>query len=258
MSNKKGITEAIEPLISAIDLVSGKRTKYRLTFLLAQLYAKTNNGSLATENFQKVIRMRPPYDVEFYARINIAGVFDVNSMDPAKMKKELEKMLRDTKNVDFQDQIYYALGNMAMKEGKEEEALEYYHKSATAISQNQNQRGRSFLALATYYFDKPDFIKSGMYYDSTVYFLDPAFPEYKEIQEKSQNLNALVSQLNIIQREDSLQKIARMNESQRNVLISSLIAQATKEETDRKATDYTDRYNLGQFYENERRSQGTY
>ena len=200
--------------------------------------------------------MRPPYDVEFYARINIAGVFDVNSMDPAKMKKELEKMLRDTKNVDFQDQIYYALGNMAMREGKEEEAVGYYHKSATAISQNQNQKGRSFLALATYYFDKPDFIRSGMYYDSTVYFLDPSFPEFKEIQDKSQNLNALVSQLNIIQREDSLQKIAKMNESQRNAVIAGLIAQATKEETERKSADYTDRYNLGQFYENERRFQG--
>ena len=253
---QKMYAEAVDPILKALQLVSGKRTKYRLTFLLAQLYTNLGNGSLATSNFQKVIKMRPPYDVEFYARINIAGVFDVNSMDPGKMKKELEKMLKDSKNVDFQDQIYYALGNMAMKEGKEEEAVGYYHKSATAISQNQNQRGRSFLALATYYFDKPDFIRSGMYYDSTVYFLDPSFPEFKEIQDKSQNLNALVSQLNIIQREDSLQKIAKMNEAQRTALIAGLITQATKEETERKSADYTDRYNLGQFYENERRFQG--
>ncbi len=134
--------------------------------------------------------------------------------------------------------------------------MNYYHKSATAMSQNQNQRGRSFLALANYYFDKPDFIRSGMYFDSTVYFLDPSFPEYKEIKLKSQNLNALVSQLNIIQREDSLQKVARMPEPQRNGLISTLIAQATKAETEKKSTDYADRYNLGQFYENERRFQG--
>jgi tetratricopeptide (TPR) repeat protein len=255
--SQKRYSEAIDPLTRAIEIVSGKRTKYRLTFLLAQLYAKDGNSALATSNFQKVIRMRPPYDVEFYARINIAGVFDVNSMDPGKMKKELEKMLRDTKNVDFQDQIYYALGNMSMKEGNEEKALEYYHKSAMAISQNQNQRGRSFLALATYYYEKPDFVKAGMYYDSTVYFLDPAFPEYPEIRDKSQNLNTLVSQLNIIQREDSLQKVARMTEAQRNALISSLIAQVTRDETERKTTDYSDRYNLGQFYENERRFQGT-
>ncbi len=255
-AKQKRYAEAIDPLINAIDIISGKRTKYRLTFLLAQLYEKTGNGPLATENFRNVIRMRPPYDVEFYARINIAGVFDVNTMNPEMMKKELEKMLRDTKNVDFQDQIYYALGNMSMRQGKEEEAVEYYRKSATAISQNQNQRGRSFLALADYYFKVPDFISSAMYYDSTIYFLDPSFPEYREIETKSQNLNALVSQLNIIQREDSLQKVARMNESQRNVLIASLIAEATKAETERKSAEYTDRYNVGQFYENERRFQG--
>jgi hypothetical protein len=253
---QKLFSEAIDPLALAIDLATGKRARYRMTFLLAQLYAKTGNAAMATEKFEKVIRMRPPYELEFYARINIAGVFDVNSMNPEKMIRELEKMLRDSKNVDFQDQIYFALGNMAMKEGKEEQAVTYYHESAMAISQNQNQRGRSFLALANYYFNKPDFIKAAMYFDSTVYFLDQSFPDYKQLQEKSQNLNALVSQLNIIQREDSLQKIAMMSEPQRNALIANLIAQATKEETMRKANDNTDRYNLGQFYENERRFQG--
>jgi hypothetical protein len=253
---QKNYENAIDPLLQSISTVTGKRSKYRLTFLLAQLYSKTGNGQLATEYFQKVAKMRVPYEVEFYARINMAGVFDVNSMDPDKMKKELERMLRDSKNVDFQDQIYFALGNMAMKAGNEEEAVDYYHKSAMAMSKNLNQRGRSFLALANYYFEKPDFITSGMYYDSTVFFLDPSYPDYRQIQEKSQNLNALVSQLKIIQREDSLQKIAGMSEAQRNSVISGLIAQATKEERDRKAGNYTDRYNLGQYYENERRFQG--
>jgi outer membrane protein assembly factor BamD (BamD/ComL family) len=253
---QKMYSEAIDPLSRAVDLASGKISRYRLTFLLAQLYAKEGNSAMAAASFEKVIRMHPPYEVEFYARINIAGVFDINTMDPSKIKKELERMLKDSKNVDFQDQIYYALGNMAMKAGNENEAVEYYHKSAAAISQNQNQRGRSFLALANYYFEKPDFLKAGMYYDSTIYFLDPSFPEYKELEDKSQNLNALVSQLRVIAREDSLQKVAKMNESQRNALIAGLIARATKEETERKSSDYTDRYNLGQFYENERRSQG--
>jgi len=216
---QKRFSEAIDPLSKAIDLVAGKTTRYRLTYLLAQLFEQTGNGAMATSNFQKVIRMRPPYEVEFYARINIAGVFDINTMDPGKIRRELEKMLKDSKNQDFLDQIYFALGNMSMKEGKEEEALYFYRKSATAISQNQNQKGRSYLALANYYYVKPDFLKAGMFYDSTIYFLDQAYPEYLSIKNKSQSLNALVSQLTIIQREDSLQKVANMSESERNALI---------------------------------------
>ena len=37
--------------------------------------------------FAKVIKMNPPYDVEFNARINIAGVFDINSRKSAGNKK---------------------------------------------------------------------------------------------------------------------------------------------------------------------------
>ena len=84
---QKKYSEAIEPLEKSIDLVSGKRPRYRLTYLLAQLYEQTGNGAKATSLFQEVIKMNPPYDVEFNARINIAGVFDVNSGNPGDKKR---------------------------------------------------------------------------------------------------------------------------------------------------------------------------
>ncbi len=82
------------------------------------------------------------------------------------------------------------------------------------------------------------------------------YPDYQAIKAKSQGLNSLVSQLVIIQREDSLQKVARMPEAERNALISSIIAKLTKDEAEGKTSANTDRYNLGQYYENERRFQG--
>jgi outer membrane protein assembly factor BamD (BamD/ComL family) len=206
--------------------------------------------------YRDVVNMNPPYDVEFNARINIAGVFDVNSGNPKEISKELEKMLNDSKNKDYQDQIYYALGNVSMKEGKEQDALGYFRKSAVAKSQNQNQKGRSYLALAGYYFKKPDYMKAGVYYDSAIFFLDQKYPDYLAIKTKSQNLDALVSQLNIIEREDSLQKVARMSEPERNALIASIIAQTVKDKSEGKNPANSDKYNLGQYYENERRFQG--
>ncbi len=185
---QKRYPEAIDPLGKAIEIVSGKRTKYRLTYLLAQLYEKTGDRARATSLYREVVKMNPPYDVEFNARINIAGVFDVNSGNPQEITRELERMLNDSKNKDYQDQIYYALGNISMKEGRESEALQYFRKSAVAKSLNQNQKGRSYLALAGYYFKKPDYIKSGTYYDSAVYFLDQKYPDYLAIKTKSQSL----------------------------------------------------------------------
>jgi tetratricopeptide (TPR) repeat protein len=253
---QKRFSEAIDPLGNSIKLASGKRARYRLTYLLAQLYEKSGNGTRAMSLYRDVVNMNPPYDVEFNARINIAGVFDVNSGNPQEIKRELEKMLNDSKNKDYQDQIYYALGNVMMKEGMDAEALGFYRKSAIARSPNQNQKGRSYLALAGYYLKKPDYIKAGTYYDSAVFFLDQKYPDYLAIKTKSQNLNALVSQLTIIQREDSLQRVAKMSEPERNALISSIIAKIIKDESEGRNQSNADRYNLGEYYESERRSQG--
>lgn len=252
---QKKYAEAEEPLGQAIKLASGKRQRYRLTYLLAQINERAGNPERAIALYREVTKMNPPYDVEFNARINIAGVFDVNSGNPKEIRKELEKMLRDSKNKDFLDQIYFALGNLSMKEGKENEALDFFRKSASSQSSNQNQRGRTYLALADYFFNKPDLIRSAKYYDSTVYFINQKNPEYQVIRTKSLNLNSVVSQLEIIQREDSLQKVAAMPESERNSLISSIIQKVSKAQIDGKATSYNDMYNLGQYYENERRFQ---
>ena len=253
---QKKYAEAIEPLEISKDYLAGKRIRYRLTYLLAQLHERVGESEEATELYRQVVKMNPPYDVEFNARINIAGVFDVNSGNPSEISKELEKMLRDSKNKEFQDQIYYALGNLMLKEGHEEEAIGYYRKSAISVSSNLNQKGKAYLALADYFYKKPDYINAGKFYDSTIYFLDQKYPDYKALNTKSQNLNALVEQLKIIQTEDSLQKVAAMPESQRTALITGIIDKIKKDESEGRISEYADRANIGQFYENERRFQG--
>jgi len=53
--------------------------------------------------------------------------------------------------------------------------------------------------------------------------------------------------LKIIQREDSLQKVAKMTEPERNALIASIIAKTIKDKSEGKTADNSDRYNLGQY-----------
>ncbi|MGB8491771.1 MAG: tetratricopeptide repeat protein [Bacteroidales bacterium] len=248
-------SDAIEPLTNALKSMSGKRAKYRFTYLLAQLYERKGDGATATTLYRQVVGMNPPYDVEFNARINIAGVFDANSGNPQELIKELERMLKDVKNKDFMDQIYYAMGNIMLKEGNIKEAVSYYRKSASSTSVNQNQKGKSYLALAEYFYSVPDYMRAGTYYDSTVYFLDQKYPRYNDLKTKSQNLNALVEQLTVIQAEDSLQRVAGMKKEDRDAVIAGIINKIIKAESEGKRSDYADRANIGQYYENERRSQ---
>ncbi len=250
---QKRYAEAVDPLSQALQILKGKRTKYRLTYLLAQLHEQIGNSVKATSLYRDVVKMNPPYDVEFNARINIAGVFDINSGNPHEIRNELQKMLKDSKNKDYQDQIYYALGNLNMKEGNEKEAVESYKKSVSPVFPNINQKGRSYLALADHYYNKHDYITAGRYYDSTVYFLDQKHPDYANLKEKSLDLNALVEHLVTIQTEDSLQMVASMSRQERDALIAGIIERITREETQSRPSEYEDRYNMGRYYENERR-----
>jgi tetratricopeptide (TPR) repeat protein len=251
---QKRYSEAISPLTSSLNFISGKKNKYRLTYLLAQLYEKTGNMDMATSLYHKVVKMNPPYDIEFNARINMAGTFDISSGNPDEIQKELGQMLRDSKNKEFRDQIYYVLGDLAGKEGNEKEAIEFYHKSAAVSTQNRNQKGKSFLALARYYYEKPDYVYAQNFYDSAVIFLDTKYPDYLLYKAKSENLNELVSQLTIVQTEDSLQRVALMDVTQRNALITGIINKVTRDETINQSSGNSDRSDLGEYYQNELRN----
>lgn len=243
---------AIPPLKKALDNISGKKDKNRPAYILARLYEETGNSAEATRYYKKVLRLNPPYEMEFNARISQAGVFDVESGNIKEIRKELNKLLRDDKNREYRDQIYFAHGNLSMREGNTEEATDYYHRSAAASTSNNNQKGRSYLMLAEHYFDKPDYHLAQMYYDSAVTFLARGYPGYDEYYSISRNLSELTSYLNIVSREDSLQHVASLSPSEIDNIISGIIREIEQEER-QEAMPEGGRYNMGRFYENQRR-----
>ena len=57
-----------------------RKDKLRYYYILGQLYQETNQTMLASETFNKLVRMRPHYRMAFYARIQRAemGVTEEN------------------------------------------------------------------------------------------------------------------------------------------------------------------------------------
>ena len=96
--------------------------RIRYTYILAQVYHEAGELEKALQEYKNVIKMNPPYEMTFNAKINMAGSFQAGSEGGKEITNLLNKMLKDEKNKDFQDQIYFALGNLFKKEGKETEA----------------------------------------------------------------------------------------------------------------------------------------
>ncbi len=214
--------EAIKMLEIAIDKTFFKKNKARLQYIVAQLYAELGMQDQAQLAYRKVQKMNPGYKMAFNAKINAAGVFS-GTGDVETIKKELNKMLRDKKNIDFRDQIYYALANIYMKEGNRKEAMDTYAKSVAVSFQNEFQRALSSITLANFYFEDLEYRKAQAYYDSAMIIIDETYPDYDKLQTNYKSLTNLVDQLMTVEREDSLQRIAQMPEMERESLISRLI-----------------------------------
>ncbi len=108
-------------LEDAARLTEDKEMKARLTFILAQVYQELNKSRQAIDTYELVIKQRPDYEMEFYAKISQALAYD-RKLDPEKIRNMLWAMAKDEKNEEYYDQIYYALAeieiaNQNIKEG---------------------------------------------------------------------------------------------------------------------------------------------
>jgi tetratricopeptide (TPR) repeat protein len=214
--------DAIAKLEEALKTTKKRIDKRRYNYVLAQLWLKKKEYAKASEVFTKVIKLRPRYDMMFNAQISRALSFDVGGEDNNDIKKMLTKMLKDTKNKEFLDQIYYALADIAFKEGDESLGIEYLKKSAASSVNNPKQKALAYLRLGELYFDKPLYVPAQAYYDSCVAVLPENYKNYDNIYARSKALSNLVDQIKIVEKQDSLQRMAN-DESYRNQVIEELI-----------------------------------
>ncbi len=250
---QKKYKKAVEKLNFIIEKLKKKKDKARFKFLTAQIYQKINEGDKAIKLYEEVVKLNPAYEMVFNAKINMAKAFIDGTGNSEKIKKILAKLLKDDKNIDYQDQIYYVLAGVEKKEGNEDEAVSLYKKSVNKSISNNNQKALSYLSLADIYFKRRAYLPAGDYYDSTMSVLNTKYPEYDLISAKANNLKELTDNLKLINREDSLQRIAKMDSVKRTAFINGIIQKLIADEKAAlnagQPTNY-DNFNRGDFQQN--------
>lgn len=221
---------ALPHVLNAMEISHHKVEKNRMRFIAAQIYQAQGELASATKLYQSVISHTPGYEMEFNARINIAKCYDASTGSSEKIVKALMKMLEDSKNTDYHDQIYFALSEVNFKDGDTASGIGNLRKSVATSKINNFQKGQSAELLATLYFDVPEYQLSKAYYDTTLQALSKESPRYEALSAKSKVLTQLVENLVVIQNEDSLQKVAAMSETDRTALIDSIIAKIIEQE----------------------------
>lgn len=219
---------AIKYLHNGILLNKDRDLRTRAMFILGQIYMLQNDANRATEQFKKVVKRNPPYEMSFEAKMNMAKMG--SSSNAKELYKMLTKMLNDANNEDYRDRIYYAMAELALREGDQDKALRYLRKSVAAFKDNKSQRTLSSLKAATMFFERNDYELAQAYYDTAVTSMDKEYKGYDSIVNLSQTLNELVLHLTTIRDQDSLLRVAAMDENSRNKIIDKIIADLIEQE----------------------------
>jgi tetratricopeptide (TPR) repeat protein len=220
--------EAIPYLEKALKRAKGKNKKIRFHYILGQLYQKTNNNAESVEHFSKVLKKNPPYLTAFSAEMAMAYTYN-SDIQKEKVRKILEKALKNEQNANYHDQIYYAFAKLEETDGNIPQALEYFRKSVRATGVNTRQKGLSYLALAEYYVKDNDYINAYTCYDSSAIMLGADHSLYEEAQSKTNKYRKIALNMKIVEREDGLQKLADLPQEDLDKLIDERIQQAENE-----------------------------
>lgn len=214
-------------LLLAAPLLDNDEGRARTYFIIGQLYQDLGFDAQAYQNYEEVLKSNPEYELYFYARLNMAQVYDLTKENDArKIRKYFRKLLKDKKNLEYQDKIYYEMASFEQKQGNLEEAMEFYNESVQASINNNRQKAYAYLALGRiYYSDKKDYPQAKLYYDSTMTVLPQDEEEYEQIAERQEVLDNFVKQLTTIQEQDSLLALAQMDSLELNTYLDELIAE---------------------------------
>ena len=155
--------KAITFLENALNGKHKKEFKTRLIFILAQLYAEEGNLK-ASRYYEWVVNRNPDYDMAFQAKINRALSF--SGGDSKAIKAQLLKMLKDDKNIEYFDQIYFALAEIAFSDGLEDLAIEYLMTSVRVSVKNKKQKAKSLQKLGDWNYMKDEYLLAYQYYDT--------------------------------------------------------------------------------------------
>lgn len=219
--------EAVKYLRSSLITAKGKYNKTRAMFILGQIYKDQNDKPRATEQFKNVIRKHPDYEMSFEAKMNLARCYDA---DTTTIMRMLKRMIKDTKNNDYQDRIYYAMADVALENNNETDGVKYLRKSVAVSKTNNTQKIKSSLDAANILFNNSDYVLSQAYYDTAVMTMDRTYPGYDSLLNLSVMLTDLVSNLTVYKTQDSLLRLADMDSIRLNAVIDKLIDEYKEEQ----------------------------
>ena len=224
----------------------GRLSRARVYFLLGQLYADEGKLSKAYENYKKVTRINTDYNLVFAAKMRSLRLLieQQGGVDETQqIQRALKKMIRDEKNIDYRDQIYYEMAMLDLKKSNYKGALENLRKSTAANTIDTRQKAVSYYRSGQiYFYNLYDFTNAQAYFDSAATFIEKDEPEYFEITSIGATLKDYINYKHTIHYQDSMVWLASLSPEKIEKQIDKIIQQEKQAERNRLNKENEGRY----------------
>ena len=235
-------------LIEALGNADTKKEKARWEYLIGQLYEKSNRFAEAQTFYTRVVAHTTDPVMEIYARLSSIRVNKEggeNYID--KNIAELLKMARKDRYVDYRDLIYFTAAQMELERHDDNAAEKYLLKSVSYHPGDMAQRNKAFIQLEQLAFSKRKYRQAFNYYDS-LEMSDPGIPDPDKIRQEKEILAKVAFNIETIEYQDSLQRLAGMAEEERVQFVKKLTRKLRKSQG-LKDENYTPQQGLSSSFQ---------
>lgn len=229
--------EAIPFVKIAIPYEKRKIYRPRFAYVLGQLYELEGNKQEAIDAYKTVVRLAPPTEMDFNARVRIAELGGKNAI------RQLRAMTKQSKYQDKLDQLYGAMGNIHLAQKDTAAALEMYEKAIAEATQTGTAKAAVLVRAGDLYYEMRAYEKAQPCYREAATILSMEHPDYARIQKRSEVLDELVLAYNQAQLQDSLQALSHKSEEEQRAVVDKIIAdllEAEKADSLRQAQEARD------------------
>lgn len=229
--------EAIVELENAYKLNKNRQLRSRIAFLRGQILASLGEKEEARESFVTAYKNAQDFEFEVKSQVEIAKTFNGKSDDYNGAKEYLEKISKKGTYASRKNEFLYALGLMAKKAGKQDEAQDYFKKSIKEKISDPQIRGLAYYELGKKFFDENDYLSAGIYYDSAYAVMNYP-PTKEELKTLSTNIKQVTKNYYLIKKNDSILNLVKMSNDERiayfNKHIDGIKVKEAKEELEKK------------------------
>ena len=232
--------EAITELEEAYQFNKNKKLRSRIAFLRGQILASLGENEKARESFVTAYKNARDFEFEVKSQIEIAKTFNGKDDEYEGAKKYLDNISKKGTYASRKNEFYYALGLMANKAGKKDEAQDYFKKSVKEKISDSQIRGLAYYEIGKKHFEENDYLSAGVYYDSAYAAMN--YPPAKEnLKSLTENIKQVSKNYYLIKKNDSILNLTKMSNDERiayfNKHIETLKTKEAKQELERKKTE---------------------